>query len=189
MLGQYYPMFDITERIAFGHDFLFEICCDVVCLPVFYLSFSSRYFHWKLNLCVILLILVFMVPFYIGYFVVSNIRLCEYLAYGIGPTNLRLQIPVRTLFFLRGWCVGHYPCIFFLPLALSWLDKFCLGLNAWVITVHWKVVFHLAPHSVAFLSGFQQRWVLWCNFTGVCSFRVLSFHPSPGNLGQPVLFY
>ena len=31
-----------------------------------------------MNLCVILLILVFMVPFYIGYFIVSNIRLCEY---------------------------------------------------------------------------------------------------------------
>ncbi|GAB1287890.1 Golgi pH regulator [Apodemus speciosus] len=33
---------------------------------------SSRYFHWKLNLCVILLILVFMVPFYIGYFIVMH---------------------------------------------------------------------------------------------------------------------
>uniref|UniRef100_A0A2K6GQF9 Abscisic acid G-protein coupled receptor-like domain-containing protein n=1 Tax=Propithecus coquereli TaxID=379532 RepID=A0A2K6GQF9_PROCO len=39
------------------------------------LNSSSRYFHWKMNLCVILLILVFMVPFYIGYFVVSNIQL------------------------------------------------------------------------------------------------------------------
>lgn len=39
---------------------------------------SSRYFHWKLNLYVILLVLIFVVPFYIGYFVVSNIRLCEY---------------------------------------------------------------------------------------------------------------
>ncbi|ELK05985.1 Protein GPR89 [Pteropus alecto] len=37
--------------------------------------FSSRYFHWKVNLCVILLVLVFTVPFYIGYFIVSNIRL------------------------------------------------------------------------------------------------------------------
>ncbi|CAG05859.1 unnamed protein product, partial [Tetraodon nigroviridis] len=36
---------------------------------------SSRYFHWKLNLYVILLVLIFVVPFYIGYFVVSNIRL------------------------------------------------------------------------------------------------------------------
>lgn len=43
-----------------------------------FVAFSSRYFHWKLNLCVILLVLVFMVPFYIGYFVVSNIRLCKY---------------------------------------------------------------------------------------------------------------
>lgn len=40
--------------------------------------FSSRYFHWKVNLCVILLVLVFTVPFYIGYFIVSNIRLREY---------------------------------------------------------------------------------------------------------------
>jgi len=37
----------------------------------------SRYFHWKLNLYVILLVLIFVVPFYIGYFVVSNIRLCK----------------------------------------------------------------------------------------------------------------
>lgn len=41
------------------------------------LCHSSRYFHWKLNLYVILLVLIFVVPFYIGYFVVSNIRLCE----------------------------------------------------------------------------------------------------------------
>ena len=47
-------------------------------LQTFAVNFSSRYFHWKLNLCVILLILVFMVPFYIGYFIVSNIQLCEY---------------------------------------------------------------------------------------------------------------
>lgn len=42
------------------------------------LNHSSRYFHWKLNLYVILLVLIFVVPFYIGYFVVSNIRLCKY---------------------------------------------------------------------------------------------------------------
>lgn len=42
------------------------------------LCHSSRYFHWKLNLYVILLVLIFVVPFYIGYFVVSNIRLCKY---------------------------------------------------------------------------------------------------------------
>uniref|UniRef100_A0A8C5GI50 Golgi pH regulator n=1 Tax=Gouania willdenowi TaxID=441366 RepID=A0A8C5GI50_GOUWI len=41
------------------------------------LSSSSRYFHWKLNLYVILLVLIFVVPFYIGYFVVSNIRLLQ----------------------------------------------------------------------------------------------------------------
>eukprot|EP00063_Salmo_salar_P045521 XP_014020356.1 PREDICTED: Golgi pH regulator-like [Salmo salar] len=41
------------------------------------LETSSRYFHWKFNLYVILLFLIFVVPFYIGYFVVSNIRLLQ----------------------------------------------------------------------------------------------------------------
>uniref|UniRef100_A0A4W5R6Z1 Golgi pH regulator conserved domain-containing protein n=1 Tax=Hucho hucho TaxID=62062 RepID=A0A4W5R6Z1_9TELE len=43
------------------------------------LETSSRYFHWKFNLYVILLVLIFVVPFYIGYFVVSNIRLLKLL--------------------------------------------------------------------------------------------------------------
>ncbi|KAM9485382.1 Golgi pH regulator-like [Salvelinus alpinus] len=41
------------------------------------LETNSRYFHWKFNLYVILLVLIFVVPFYIGYFVVSNIRLLQ----------------------------------------------------------------------------------------------------------------
>jgi len=39
-----------------------------------------------------------MVPFYIGYFVVSNIRLCEYLVYDNGAANLRLHIQMRNNF-------------------------------------------------------------------------------------------
>ena len=59
-----------------------ESCCPLPLLVMFFdMCFSSRYFHWKMNLCVILLILVFMVPFYIGYFIVSNIRLCEYFTF------------------------------------------------------------------------------------------------------------
>ncbi|MGH0190046.1 UNVERIFIED_CONTAM: hypothetical protein FKN15_041927 [Acipenser sinensis] len=41
------------------------------------INIGSRYFHWKVNLYVILLVLIFVVPFYIGYFVVSNIRLLQ----------------------------------------------------------------------------------------------------------------
>lgn len=94
-----------------------------------WLYFSSRYFHWKLNLCVILLILVFMVPFYIGYFVVSNIRLCEYLVYGSGAANLRLCIRMRNTLSERERGVDHYPCSSLLPLALFWLDNFSLELQ------------------------------------------------------------
>ncbi|XP_064379079.1 Golgi pH regulator B isoform X2 [Dromaius novaehollandiae] len=64
-------------QVIFSVTFAFS--CTMFELIIFeilgVLNSSSRYFHWKLNLCVILLILVFMVPFYIGYFVVSNIRL------------------------------------------------------------------------------------------------------------------
>ncbi|KAG8136634.1 putative Golgi pH regulator-like protein [Naja naja] len=64
-------------QVVFSVTFAFS--CTMFELIIFeilgVLSSSSRYFHWKLNLCVILLVLVFMVPFYIGYFVVSNIRL------------------------------------------------------------------------------------------------------------------
>uniref|UniRef100_A0AAY4BMP1 Golgi pH regulator n=1 Tax=Denticeps clupeoides TaxID=299321 RepID=A0AAY4BMP1_9TELE len=59
----------------------FALCCTMFELIIFEilgaLSSTSRYFHWKLNLYVILLVLIFVVPFYIGYFVVSNIRLLQ----------------------------------------------------------------------------------------------------------------
>lgn len=48
-----------------------------------YLCHSSRYFYWRVNLYVILFVLIFVVPFYIGYFVVSNIRLCKYCKYNM----------------------------------------------------------------------------------------------------------
>lgn len=62
-----------------------------------------------------------MVPFYIGYFVVSNIRLCEYLVCGRGAANLRLGIQMRNNF-------GHCPCASLLALALFWLNNFSLEL-------------------------------------------------------------
>ncbi|KAG8517582.1 Golgi pH regulator, partial [Galemys pyrenaicus] len=64
-------------QVIFSVTFAFS--CTMFELIIFeilgVLNSSSRYFHWKMNLCVILLILVFLVPFYIGYFIVSNIQL------------------------------------------------------------------------------------------------------------------
>lgn len=53
--------------------------CELIIFEIFgVLKNSSHYFHWKMTLCVILLILVFLVPSYIGCFTVSNVRLlCE----------------------------------------------------------------------------------------------------------------
>ncbi|OXB76016.1 UNVERIFIED_CONTAM: hypothetical protein H355_016858 [Colinus virginianus] len=72
-----YEVRQYVVQVIFSVTFAFS--CTMFELIIFeilgVLNSSSRYFHWKLNLCVILLILVFMVPFYIGYFVVSNIRL------------------------------------------------------------------------------------------------------------------
>ncbi|XP_074119381.1 Golgi pH regulator A isoform X2 [Sminthopsis crassicaudata] len=72
-----YEVRQYVVQVIFSVTFAFS--CTMFELIIFeilgVLSSSSRYFHWKLNLCVILLILVFMVPFYIGYFIVSTIRL------------------------------------------------------------------------------------------------------------------
>ncbi|XP_038613716.1 Golgi pH regulator B isoform X1 [Tachyglossus aculeatus] len=72
-----YEVRQYVVQVIFSVTFAFS--CTMFELIIFeilgVLNSSSRYFHWKLNLCVILLILVFMVPFYIGYFIVSNIRL------------------------------------------------------------------------------------------------------------------
>ncbi|XP_032833024.1 Golgi pH regulator isoform X1 [Petromyzon marinus] len=64
-------------QIVFSVTFAFS--CTMFELIIFeilgVLNTSSRYFHWKLDLYVILIVLIFVVPFYIGFFVVSNIRL------------------------------------------------------------------------------------------------------------------
>uniref|UniRef100_A0A3Q1EKX7 G protein-coupled receptor 89B n=1 Tax=Acanthochromis polyacanthus TaxID=80966 RepID=A0A3Q1EKX7_9TELE len=72
-----YEVRQYVVQVVFSVTFAFS--CTMFELIIFEilgaLSSSSRYFHWKLNLYVILLVLIFVVPFYIGYFVVSNIRL------------------------------------------------------------------------------------------------------------------
>lgn len=37
--------------------------------------FSSRYFHWNLGLYLMLFMVIVLIPFYIGYFVLSNIHI------------------------------------------------------------------------------------------------------------------
>uniref|UniRef100_A0A3B3X1G0 Golgi pH regulator n=1 Tax=Poecilia mexicana TaxID=48701 RepID=A0A3B3X1G0_9TELE len=74
-----YEVRQYVVQVVFSVTFAFS--CTMFELIIFEilgaLSSTSRYFHWKLNLYVILLVLIFVVPFYIGYFVVSNIRLLQ----------------------------------------------------------------------------------------------------------------
>lgn len=39
------------------------------------LESSSRYFHWKLGLTLLLIMVIALIPFYIAYSIISNIRL------------------------------------------------------------------------------------------------------------------
>ncbi|KAM7130763.1 LOW QUALITY PROTEIN: Golgi pH regulator B [Ciconia maguari] len=71
-----YEMRQYVVQVIFSVTFASCTMFELISLRFWWvLNSSSRYFHWKLNLASFLLILVFMVPFYIGYFVVSNIRL------------------------------------------------------------------------------------------------------------------
>uniref|UniRef100_A0A3Q3MMU3 G protein-coupled receptor 89B n=1 Tax=Mastacembelus armatus TaxID=205130 RepID=A0A3Q3MMU3_9TELE len=72
-----YEVRQYVVQVVFSVTFAFS--CTMFELIIFEIlgALSSRYFHWKLNLYVILLVLIFVVPFYIGYFVVSNIRLLQ----------------------------------------------------------------------------------------------------------------
>uniref|UniRef100_A0A8C6RMU4 G protein-coupled receptor 89 n=1 Tax=Nannospalax galili TaxID=1026970 RepID=A0A8C6RMU4_NANGA len=72
-----YEVRQYVVQVIFSVTFAFS--CTMFELIIFeilgVLNTSSRYFHWKMNLYIILFILVFMVPFYIGYFIMSNIQL------------------------------------------------------------------------------------------------------------------
>lgn len=56
----------------------FSLSCMMFELVIFeilgYLQPSSRLFHWKLLIYCMLLVLVFLIPFYIGYFLVMNLH-------------------------------------------------------------------------------------------------------------------
>ncbi|XP_034303541.1 Golgi pH regulator-like isoform X1 [Crassostrea angulata] len=56
----------------------FALSCTMFELIIFeilgFLESSSRYFHWKLGLYAFLFVLVAILPFYIGYFIIGNLR-------------------------------------------------------------------------------------------------------------------
>lgn len=76
-------------HLRYSATHIFSVC------PFF---FSSRLFHWRLNLFVMLIVLIFIIPFYSSYKIVSSIRLGE----SIFPL----------FFFLHSSCIfSLFPCI------------------------------------------------------------------------------
>ena len=59
----------------------FALSCTMFELIIFeilgILDLSSRYFHWKLGLYAMLFTVIFLLPFYISYFLVRNLRFVE----------------------------------------------------------------------------------------------------------------
>lgn len=57
----------------------FALSCTMFELIIFeilgFLDSSSRYFHWNLDLYLMLIMVIVVIPFYIGYFIISNIRI------------------------------------------------------------------------------------------------------------------
>ncbi|XP_067674623.1 Golgi pH regulator A-like [Haliotis asinina] len=74
----------------------FALSCTMFELIIFeilgVLDSSSRFFHWKLGLYAILTMLIAVLPFYIAYFIISNIRLV--------PQKRH----IRVLFTVGSWC-------------------------------------------------------------------------------------
>lgn len=71
-----YEVRHVVVQLVFA--ITFSLSCMMFELIIFeilgYLTPSSRKFHWKLLIYCMLLVLVFLIPFYIGYLVVSNVQ-------------------------------------------------------------------------------------------------------------------
>lgn len=78
----------------------FSLSCTMFVLIIFeiigIMDSSSRYFHWKLQLFVILFLLIVILPAYIAFFVISNLRL-------VPPKG-----HVRVMLTFVCWCVFLY---------------------------------------------------------------------------------
>lgn len=71
-----YEVRHVTVQLIFA--LTFSLSCMMFELIIFeilgYLELDSRFFHWKLLIYCMLLVLIFLIPFYIGYFLVMNLQ-------------------------------------------------------------------------------------------------------------------
>ncbi|XP_022257579.1 Golgi pH regulator-like [Limulus polyphemus] len=82
----------------------FALSCTMFELIIFeilgVLEASSRFLHWKIGLYAMLFMLIFLLPFYIGYFILSNIRFVK-------QSVLKLLTVAAWLFFMYlFWKIG-----------------------------------------------------------------------------------
>ena len=71
----------ISSSVTSLFSITFSLCCAMFELIIFeildVLTPSSRRFHWKLCLYVTLVDLILVLPFFISYFVVNNVRIIQ----------------------------------------------------------------------------------------------------------------
>ena len=71
-----YEVRHVAVQLVFA--ITFSLSCMMFELVIFeilgYLLPSSRLFHWKLLIYCMLLVLIFLIPLYIGYLLVQNVR-------------------------------------------------------------------------------------------------------------------
>ncbi|XP_035690654.1 Golgi pH regulator-like [Branchiostoma floridae] len=81
-MRQLFKDYEIHHRVVqLTFAVTFALSCTMFELIIFeivgFLNSSSRYFHWKLDLYAMLFSLIFLLPFYIAYFIVSNLRFVQ----------------------------------------------------------------------------------------------------------------
>ncbi|XP_037072251.1 Golgi pH regulator-like [Pollicipes pollicipes] len=102
MLFKDYEIHHVLVQLIFS--ITFALSCTMFELIIFeilgFLDSSSRYFHWHLDLYLMLFMVVGVIPFYIAYFVICNI--------GRVPRHLQRPLTVLTwlLFLYAFWKVG-----------------------------------------------------------------------------------
>ncbi|XP_069115258.1 Golgi pH regulator A-like isoform X4 [Argopecten irradians] len=84
----------------------FSLSCTMFELIIFeilgFMDSSSRYFHWKLGLYAILFVLIAVLPFYIAYFIIGNLRLVPQKRHVIGMLTIAAWLAFLYFF----WKIG-----------------------------------------------------------------------------------
>lgn len=97
-----YEVHHLSVQLLFS--ITFSLSCTMFELIIFeilgFLESSSRYLHWKLGLYAILFMLIVLLPFYIGYLIISNIRFVK--ARVVKPLSLASWL----LFVYLFWKIG-----------------------------------------------------------------------------------